>query len=41
MMEHERLIIGEVGTRERGGGGLKAGRSGGYRATWAAVKWMW
>ena len=28
MMECMRLIIGEVGTREREGGGLKIGRSG-------------
>ena len=36
-MECIRLIIGEVGTRERGGG-LKVGRSERYRTTWTAMK---
>ena len=38
MMECMRLIIGEVGTREREGGGLKVGRSERSRTTWTAVK---
>ena len=38
MIECMRLIIGEVGTRERERGGLKIGRSERSRTIWAAVK---
>ena len=38
MIECMRLIIGEVGTRERERGGLKTGRSERSRTIWAAVK---
>ena len=41
MMEHMRLIIGEVETRERErgrekGGGLKVNRSDRFRTTWVS-----
>jgi hypothetical protein len=38
MIECMRLIIGEVGTREREREGLKIGRSERSRTIWAAVK---
>ena len=38
MIECKRLIIGEVGTREREEGRLKVGRSERFRTTWAAMK---
>ncbi len=39
MMEYVNLIISKVGTREREeDGGLKVGRSDGYRASWTAEK---
>ena len=38
MIEYMRLIIGEVGTREREREGLKIGRSERSRTIWAAVK---